>query len=163
MPPKTLKEKAELLAQVNTAGRLFSDATLRFHELVAQKAGLGSSDHKYLGIIMQHPSLTAGELAAIAGLTSGSVTGLVDRLESQHLVSRQKDPLDRRKVVIVANAETVAMLLGPVFQRLENRLTQVNAAFDAAALATILQYMSLTSAAMQELNAELMNQGELLN
>lgn len=156
MPSKSTEEKNELLTQVNAAGRLFSDATLRFHELVAQKAGLNSSDHKYLGIIMQHPSLTAGELAAIAGLTSGSVTGLIDRLEHQQLVSRQKDPLDRRKVVIVANAETVAKLLGPVFQRLEDRLTQVNATFDTAALATILQYMSRTSTAMQELNAELM-------
>lgn len=145
----------ELLNQVNVSGRAFSDVTLQFHELVAQKAGLSGADHKYLSIIMQYPSLTAGELAKISGLTTGAITGVIDRLESQKLVSREKDAVDRRKVVLVANRKIADKLLRPVFQRLLSRLAKVNKGFSESELKIIIRYMTETNVAMKELIDEL--------
>jgi DNA-binding MarR family transcriptional regulator len=155
MSKKNKKIIQDLLHEVSASGREFSDVTLQFHELVAQKAGLAGADHKYLSIIMQHPSLTAGELAKIAGLTTGAVTGVIDRLEKQKLVSREKDATDRRKVVIVANSKMAQKLLGPIFQRLVSRLAIVNDGFSESELKVIIRYMNETNEAMKELIDEL--------
>jgi DNA-binding MarR family transcriptional regulator len=154
---KQVKKKSQpLLDEMNSAGRAFSDANIRFHQLVAQKAGLASGDHKYLGIIMQHPSITAGELAKLSGLTTGPVTGLIDRLEKKNLVSRQHDAKDRRKVIIAANAKTVEKLLGPIFKLLVDRLTKVNSAFSQQSQQVIIEYMNKSSQAVEGLIEELL-------
>jgi len=156
---KKKKEKIfGLLNQMNNAGREFSDATVQFHELVAQKAGLAGADHKYLSILMKHPSLTAGELAEISGLTTGAVTGLIDRLEKQNLVGREKDPVDRRKVVIVANSKTAKKLLDPIFEHLLNHLEKVNEGFSESELEVIIRYLKQTSEAIQKVIVELKEQ-----
>ena len=147
--------REELLNQMSDGGRSFSDVTIQFHELVAQKAGLASADHKYLSIIMQHPSLTAGELAKISGLTPGAATGVIDRLESQKLVSREKDAVDRRKVVIVANSKMAEKLLGPIFKSLLSQLAKVNEGFSESELKVIIRYMTQTNEAMKKVIDEL--------
>lgn len=73
----------DLLQQFRLASRQYSDASIFMHEVIARKAGLAGSDHKYLGLILQHKELTAGELSKLTGLTSGAVTGLIDRLEKK--------------------------------------------------------------------------------
>jgi DNA-binding MarR family transcriptional regulator len=156
MSKKVEKNLRPLLEEMNLAGRAFSDANIRFHQLVAQKAGLASGDHKYLGIIMQHPSITAGELAKLSGLTTGPVTWLIDRLEKKNLVSRQRDAKDRRKVIIVANSETIEKLLGPVFLLLVDRLTKVNNEFSEQSQQIIIEYMNKTSEAIETLIEELL-------
>src|SRR5690606_27842952 len=82
-------------------GRNFSDTTILLHEQIAAKAGLSSADHKYLGILMQHGAMTAGQLASLTGLSTGAVTGVIDRLEKKELVRREFNPEDRRKISIV--------------------------------------------------------------
>ena len=52
--------------------------------------------------------MTAGEIGKRLGLTSGSVTTLIDRLEQQELVKRQPHAKDRRKVIITVNQERLA-------------------------------------------------------
>ena len=156
MSKQVEKDSRLLLEEMNLAGRAFSDANIRFHQLVAQKAGLASGDHKYLGIIMQHPSITAGELAKLSGLTTGPVTWLIDRLEKKNLVSRQRDAKDRRKVIIVANSKTIEKLLGPIFQLLVDRLTKVNNEFSEQSQQIIIEYMNKTGEAIETLIEELL-------
>ena len=48
-----------------------------------QENRLNGTDHKYLGFIIQKGQMTAGEPAVLTGLTTGSVTGLIDRFESK--------------------------------------------------------------------------------
>ena len=52
--------------------------------------------------------LTAGELAREAGLTTGAVTGVIDRLERVGYARRGPDPADRRKVVVEVTPEFYA-------------------------------------------------------
>src|SRR4051794_19089751 len=86
---------------IRDLGRQFSDATILMHEAIAGKAGLSGTDHKYVGILMRDGAMTAGELSKLTGLTTGAVTGLIDRLELKKLVKRQFDKEDRRKILIV--------------------------------------------------------------
>lgn len=77
------KSAKEQIAAISQLGRQFSDATILMHEAIANKAGLTGTDHKYLGYLTRHGPMTAGELAKYTGLTTGAVTGLIDRLEKK--------------------------------------------------------------------------------
>jgi DNA-binding MarR family transcriptional regulator len=85
-------------------GRELSTAVVLFHEAVADRLGLSAADHKALGLITRAGAVTAGELAQLTGLSPGAVTGLVDRLEAAGHVRRDRDPGDRRRVVVVPAA-----------------------------------------------------------
>src|SRR5882762_5867505 len=100
MSPKPSDEK---IRSISALGKSFSDTTIFMHEVIAKKAGLSGTDHKYLGLIIENGPVSAGELSKLTGLTTGAITGLVDRLEKKKLVKRKFDKSDRRKIVIMPN------------------------------------------------------------
>src|SRR5690625_7182278 len=99
------KGREELIEELLSEGRRASTATIMFHQAIAEKAGISGTDHKYLDILFQEEAVTAGRLAELTGLTTGAVTGIIDRLEKKGLVKRERDPDDRRKVLVVLQTE----------------------------------------------------------
>lgn len=100
-------------------GRELSNATIAFHEAVAARLGLHITDHKALGYLFEHGPMPAGRLGELTGLTTGSVTAMIDRLERRGFVRRERDPSDRRKVIIAptdepANREAIQALFAPM-------------------------------------------------
>ncbi|CAG7639372.1 MarR family winged helix-turn-helix transcriptional regulator [Paenibacillus allorhizosphaerae] len=93
-------ERENLLRIFNDQLRHFSTDTILFHQAVAERLGLNSTDHKCLDMILRNQPITAGELSNLTGLTTGTITGVIDRLEKADYVFREKDPEDRRKVMI---------------------------------------------------------------
>lgn len=93
-------ERENLLHIFNEQLRHFSTDTILFHQAVAERLGLNSTDHKCLDIILRNQPITAGKLSELTGLTTGTVTGVIDRLEKAGYVFREKDQEDRRKVMI---------------------------------------------------------------
>ncbi|HEY0812966.1 MAG TPA: MarR family transcriptional regulator [Pseudonocardia sp.] len=68
---------------------------------VSRRVGLGPSDSQFLGLLATEGPLTPGQLATMTGLTTGTVTGVLDRLERGGFVRRERDAADRRKVLVV--------------------------------------------------------------
>ncbi|WP_289142382.1 MarR family winged helix-turn-helix transcriptional regulator [uncultured Brevibacillus sp.] len=93
-------ERENLLHIFNEQLRHFSTDTILFHQAVAERLGLNSTDHKCLDIILRNQPITAGKLSDLTGLTTGTVTGVIDRLEKAGYVFREKDQEDRRKVMV---------------------------------------------------------------
>lgn len=62
--------------------------------------GLSATEHKAADILRRFGPMTAGELAELTGLTTGAITGLVDRLEREGFVKREHDRQDRRRVIV---------------------------------------------------------------
>lgn len=89
--------------------RFIAGVVLHSNE-VAKQVGLGPSDSQLLGLLRLDGPLTPGRLAELTGLTTGTVTGVLDRLERSGFVRRERDPADRRKVVVTPVAEGVARL-----------------------------------------------------
>jgi DNA-binding transcriptional ArsR family regulator len=81
----------------------------------AERVGLNTTDLMCLNILNLSGSLTAGELARATGLTTASITGVIDRLESSGFVRRERDPGDRRRVVIQPVLDRVIRDVAPVF------------------------------------------------
>lgn len=82
-------------------GREMSGLTVLFHSRIAEQMGVSVTDHKCLDIAMRAEGpLTAGQIARLSGLSTGAVTGVIDRLERRGFVRRVRDPHDRRKVLV---------------------------------------------------------------
>lgn len=81
-------------------GREFATAIVVFHEAVGRLLGLSAVERKCLDVLRRLGPVTAGTIGAHTGLTTGAVTGLMDRLEKAGYVRRERDPNDRRKVVV---------------------------------------------------------------
>ncbi len=86
----------ELIREFRASGNL-DDA---FDNLAAQRLGVSETDLHCLNIIENAGGVTAGELAAESGLTTGAVTGVIDRLEKRGFAQRVPDPSDRRRVKV---------------------------------------------------------------
>jgi predicted transcriptional regulator len=92
-PPQT-QEAGNLL------GREFITAVVVFHETVGRLLGLTAVERKCLDVLARIGPVTAGGIAEHTGLTTGAVTGLIDRLQSAGYVERATDPTDRRRVLV---------------------------------------------------------------
>src|SRR4051812_11024154 len=107
-------------ALVQQIGRQHSARVVMFHQAVADRLKLNATDLKSLDLARSASEpLTAGQLAEFTGLTTGAITGVVDRLEAAGFVRRQRDPRDRRRVIIEplpGREADVAQLFEPLGQ-----------------------------------------------
>ena len=100
-----------------------------FNHAANASLGLGASDSQFLTLLRTRGPMTPGQLAGATGLTSGTVTGVIDRLEKASLVRRDLDGEDRRKVLVVPMADAVDRLApiyagqGAMLQRVLGRRT----------------------------------------
>ena len=92
--------------------RFIADVIL-FNHVVAQREGLGPSDGQFLTLLQVHGPMTAGKLSAHTGLTTGSTTGVIDRLERAGLVHRVRDVQDRRRVIVTPDDDAISQRVLP--------------------------------------------------
>src|SRR5258705_13443923 len=90
----------EVIKRIRKLSQQYAYTSIQMHEGIGRKAGLSGTDHKYLGFLIEKGQMTAGELSNLTGLTTGAVTGLIDRFEKKKLAKRQFAEDDRRKVII---------------------------------------------------------------
>ena len=103
--------------------RHLSTYSLLFHQAVAGHLGIHVTDLKCLDLVRGETRLTPGRLAELTGLTTAAVTSILDRLEHAGFVQRERDPSDRRKILVrllPGQAEEVARLFAPLDQALSD-------------------------------------------
>lgn len=140
----------DLIQRIRILSRQYSDTSILMHEAIARKAGLSGTDHKYLGLLIQNGQMTAGELSSLTGLTTGAVTGLIDRLEKKKLVKRQFLKDDRRKVIIEPNSKNIMTLLEPLFAELQKKSENLIGSFTENEIKIIEAYFSQAIKIMNE-------------
>ena len=136
---------------VDVLGRRLSMATILFHGAVAERMGVGITDAKCRSILAQLGAMTAGDLARRLGLTTGAVTGVMDRLERAGFIRRVDDPKDRRRVVVelVVDLErdrAIEELFAPMAQRIRSLV----AGYGPRDQATIAQFVTKASVVLEE-------------
>jgi DNA-binding MarR family transcriptional regulator len=90
-------KREETIHNIIDKFREMSTETIMFHQAVADELGLSITDHKCLDLIHRFGAMPAGRLAELTSLTTGAVTGMIDRLEKAGYVKRANDSKDRRK------------------------------------------------------------------
>jgi DNA-binding MarR family transcriptional regulator len=145
MASSSRSRKRRLLDQVVTEFRLSGNQDNAFDNVAAMLLGVNRTDLHCLNAIENGGGLTAGQLAEAAGLTSGAVTGVIDRLEQVGYARRVADPTDRRRVKVEVTPAFYARadkIWGPVAADWEARLA---ARFTAAELELIIDFLRLTT------------------
>jgi DNA-binding MarR family transcriptional regulator len=92
--------KADKIAALISAFRTGGNLDRAFDNRAAEALGVNLTDLHCLNIVENRGGVTAGALAAEAGITTGAVTGVMDRLERAGYARRVPDPADRRRVKI---------------------------------------------------------------
>src|ERR1044072_7132697 len=137
--------KRQLIEGVITAFRASGNQDNAFENLAADRLGGNHTDLHCLNAIENAGGLTAGELATEVGLTSGAVTGVIDRLERAGFARRVPDPADRRRVKVEVTAEFYARaerIWAPLAAEWEEGL---GSRFSAAELTRITEFLQLTT------------------
>src|SRR5262249_46340906 len=133
-------ERAELLAALVGEFRQLSAATIMFHQAVADRLGMNVTDHKCADILERNGPMTAGELAERTGLTTGAITGVIDRLEKAGFARRAEDPGDRRRVIIEPNRAKMQRVIGPLFEGMAHAAAELCAGYTTDELSVIRDF-----------------------
>jgi DNA-binding MarR family transcriptional regulator len=135
-------ERENIVASVIDESRRMSTRTVVFHAAIAERLGLNPSDHKCADLICNETGpVTAGRLAELTGLSTGAITGVVDRLERAGFVSRVPDPQDRRRVVITGCMEGRAPDLRHLFLPMMLGMITLCEKYSDAELTLIVDFM----------------------
>jgi len=97
-----LRELARELRQSSGLGASFFRAA-------AARIGMTDTDMQVIDSLDSAGPMTAGQLADLTGLTTGAITGMLNRLEEAGLVRRERDPNDGRRVIVRLASETDKM------------------------------------------------------
>jgi DNA-binding MarR family transcriptional regulator len=136
------KRKRELADEI--VGRLVrrhSIAIVLFHQAVAERLGLGPTDHKCLDLLRERGAMTGSDLAAITDLTTGAITGVVARLERAGYLQREPDPHDRRQQILSPVLERMGEIQ-QVFGPIRNDVATLLERFDTQQLTAIAEFLT---------------------
>ena len=92
--------REQIIQNIIDKFREMSTEAVMFHQVLADELGLYITDHKCMDIIHRFGAMPAGRLGEMTGLTTGAITGMIDRLEKAGYVRRTNDPKDRRKTIV---------------------------------------------------------------
>ena len=134
--------------------RELSARTIFLHQAIADHLGLNLTDHKCLDIVLTRGPMTAGRLAEDSSLTTGAITGVVDRLEKKGFVRRVADPHDRRKTMIEVVPERL-IGIEQLFAGLSKKMTAATAHYSASERAAIDDFARRTATVIDEFVREL--------
>ncbi|MBO0701663.1 MAG: MarR family transcriptional regulator [Candidatus Dormibacteraeota bacterium] len=131
-----------------TVRRLASDV-VDAHQRHAELLGVSSTELRSLELVAAEGQTTAGRLASALRLTTGAVTGILDRLEQRGLVRRKPDPEDRRRVLVVLGEGASAQLAG-VPDPLAAGVGDLLAVSDPDRLATVDRLLSVLDLSLRD-------------
>jgi DNA-binding MarR family transcriptional regulator len=142
---KDAAKRRQLVEALNLAARQASGLGVLFGEAVAAGLGINHTDLECLGMVLLNDGLTAGEIAKASSLTSGAVTGVIDRLDRAGLARREADPKDRRKVRVRPTPKGRASESGPYhsFGKAMDRLAEN---YSDAEISLLIDYFSRSQA-----------------
>lgn len=150
-------EREQLMARLQQAGpRMATDAVL-LHQTVADRLGLHVTDLRCLQRLGETGPVTAGELVASTGLTTGAITRMLDRLERAGFVRREHDREDRRRVIVQPVAERVAEI-GPLYAGMARAYTDLIAHYTDDQLALFVDLFERLHQMTAQVTAELRDQ-----
>jgi len=146
-------EKNNLTQRLGQAMMNLSNEQILLHEAVANTLGLNITDHKCVNLIARFSPMTAGKLAELTGLTTGAITGVIDRLEKGGYAKRVSSAEDRRVTTIVLTKKGES--ISKVFLPLVKSMREVSETFSDKELETILKYVTAATNASHEVSAKM--------
>jgi DNA-binding MarR family transcriptional regulator len=140
-----MNKREEIIQAIIEKRREMSTETIMFHQAVADILGLHVTDHKCLDLIHRYGAMPAGRLAELSGLTTGAVTGIIDRLEEAGYVRRTDDPKDRRRIIVEPTKNKKwERKIEAIFIPLHERMHKLLSSYSESKLAFLLDVLTKT-------------------
>jgi DNA-binding MarR family transcriptional regulator len=146
------KQRAELLKELARELRQFNGLSASYFRAAA-RSGMTATDMQIIDMLDGAGPMTAGQLADLTGLTTGAITGMLNRLEEAGVVRRERDPEDGRRVIVQlvpdkANAEAS----DPGSDSMGTAWDDLAARYDDEQLALLIEFLQRGNAiSMQEI------------
>lgn len=138
-----MNKREETIQAIIEKRREMSTETIMFHQAVADVLGLHITDHKCLDLIRHYGAMPAGRLAELTGLTTGAVTGIIDRLEKAGYVRRANDPKDRRRTIVEpAKNKKLQRKIEALFIPFHERMHELLSSYSDTELAFLLDALT---------------------
>lgn len=136
-----MESKPDLKTQVMIAARENGISAVLFRNAIARKLGLNITDSECLTLLSIKGTSTPTELARYTGLTTGSTTAMLDRLEKAGFIRRRPNPKDRRGVLIEI-AEKWQEAAGPVVAGVQAAHAELISSYSDEELETIVDFLT---------------------
>lgn len=135
------KNRKELLRELDVEMRRSEAGGVFFLQAIAERSGMNLTDLQCMHILTSTGPITAGRLAEMMGLTTGAITGVVNRMEQAGYLRREKDSGDGRRVVIRPLPETLERAGARFFDAQRRAFNAAVSGYDDRELAVILGFM----------------------
>lgn len=141
--------RAELHDRLVQELRKASARSVMLSQAVAERLGMNPTDLECLDVMSWIGPLTAGRLAEATGLTTGAITGVIDRLEKAGFVRREMDPADRRRVIVQLQplSDMLEQKVGSLFAPILETTQELASHYSDEELAVIVDFIIRANAA----------------
>jgi DNA-binding MarR family transcriptional regulator len=138
---RAAKTRRQLVEGIILQARQGSTRSVLLHAVIAERLGLNPSDHKCADLLSLEPSpCTPGRMAELTGLSTGAITGVLDRLERAGFVMREPDPNDRRRTLVRLTPERMPNMKR-IFAPLSDGMEELCGKYTLEELSLILHFM----------------------
>jgi DNA-binding PadR family transcriptional regulator len=114
------------------------------------------TDIQVIDILENTGEASAGQLADLMGLTTGTITGILNRLEKAGLIHRERDKSDGRKVIVrLAKGNDNRHETGPLFASIRKAWVEMASHYDDEQIAFLLEFLQRSNAIARQEIAQL--------
>jgi DNA-binding MarR family transcriptional regulator len=147
------EQRAALLGELAQELRQFNGLSASFFRAAAARIGVTVTDMQVIENLASTGPMTAGQLADLTGLTTGAITGMLNRLEEAGLTRRERDPEDGRKVIVRLSPNNDQIRgIGPIFDLIGKAWQEQTAHYDDEQIAFLVEFLKRGNAlARQEI------------
>ncbi len=141
------EKRAEVLGEFARELRQSTGLGASFFRAAAASIGMTVTDMLVLDILDSAGPTTAGQLADLTGLTTGAITGMLNRLEESGFVRRERDPNDARKVIVrLTPGKDARREIDAIFDSLGGAWDDMASSYDDEQLAFLLEFLQRSNA-----------------
>lgn len=137
-------EMESVASNLGTAVQAYQAAVDDFDRELARLMGVNETDLRCLEILLATEEITPLALSTRLGLTTGSVTTMLDRLEKLGYLTRSPHPTDRRKTIVRITPEAAQRAYGLMGPFLADAIEQVNDRYTSDQLKLVTDFLTFS-------------------
>ncbi|MBS1677635.1 MAG: MarR family transcriptional regulator [Actinobacteria bacterium] len=138
--------RAQLEAEIRGALRELSSQLSNLNQRVGSKVELRQIDLNCLDRIAREGPLSPSTLSRRSGLHPATITGVLDRLERGDWVARERNPDDRRAVLVRALRQRTGELVG-LYAGMNRAVAEICRDYDPGQLRLLVEFLGRTAEA----------------
>jgi DNA-binding MarR family transcriptional regulator len=149
------RDRRRTTVTIKSSLRELSNEISLLNRQVGARVELKDIDLDCFDLISQVGTITPGALARRSGLHPATLTGIIDRLETNGWIAREQDPSDRRGTLLRALPDRTGELF-QLYSGMNAGVDELCAGFDEAQLEVIADFLARAAAAASSATNDLL-------